>query len=275
MRPSAERVGLHVDLECEPGDQPGLVEWLIDEVTGTLAPAWFGADWQRVSTWDWASSDDTGRIEGVDADPQWRASVLSRSGMEGGRVSVQAHRTGRDAATVFTLTVSELWDARGQLEVWCGWSAVGGEAPARKASAAETLRELLIRIAGQRPLLYGGVSDDGTELEVALDRAQRLNGRVARLEADQFLRSYSWVTFVPKRFLHRFEDGARPVDTGAFQAITELESGLALQATDQLDAYGPEAVCAVRRALSPVLRDRPTRFHPSDEHLRICWDDAP
>ena len=226
MRPSAERVGLHVDLECEPGDQPGLVEWLIDEVTGTLAPAWFGADWQRVSTWDWASSDDTGRIEGVDADPQWRASVLSRSGMEGGRVSVQAHRTGRDAATVFTLTVSELWDARGQLEVWCGWSAVGGEAPARKASAAETLRELLIRIAGQRPLLYGGVSDDGTELEVALDRAQRLNGRVARLEADQFLRSYSWVTFVPKWFLHRFEDGARPVDTGAFQAITELESAL-------------------------------------------------
>ena len=272
MEPMSLRI--HVDIDCETGEQfRSLVLWWMDALAGLMPGERGTSEAGRVKV-EWGYAQEAGPILASEdnQNPRQEFSEVLRRGFGSGSYEV----VGIAPVNQVKVTGSSLPGEpdKVKLYVFVGFHPDLATTADVDAAEEELIRLITLFTEEWQPL-FANLSDDTTEYTLALDAAQGMNQRVSRLQSGELLRSYSWVTFVRAGLVDRLGGAERLRATDAFYRVLECRGGLLLQATRHLRDYEGPAVAAVRAALEPVLRDRPTRrCHLATRQLRIAWDEG-
>ena len=276
------RLQVHVDIDCAtPARYREVALWWLDSLHERFVDQpGFDVHWARrlESRWGYAPEGRPIVVGEYDQGARRRFEEVLGPG-HGHFVVNGTHGGGRRPVGFVDLKCSTLGGEPTKAEVHVELGLIKTATPA-DVNGVEAIVVGLVRgfLDRWRPL-FVGVSDDFEQERPALDMAQKLNSRVARLDSGTYLRGYCWVTYCPNHLRTSLPDLGE--DEGdAFTLVTELPDGVLLQATEHLRDFYGDRVRAVRQVLSPVLRERPT-VHPKPpgarlekRHLRIAWDDG-
>lgn len=259
---------IHADIDCSMEQYTELCSWWSEQMRSMLTEL-HGSDWRESLSLGWAHHRDDLPTLGRDADPH-AFEEFARFGEGGwGSNTVSASLYAPPYGSI-RLGVSSLPSLPEKVEL----SYTVTVPHSRRDTIGGTLTAAAERFTRSWSPLYLGISDDSSTTSVALDKAQNVNSHVARLDSSTYLRSYSWVTCVPELLLSRLGTMQSMAESGAFFRVSTTPGGLIVQATEHFSDYYGARVRAVRDALEPVLRQRPTKYHPRKAGLRIAWDDG-
>lgn len=268
---------IHVDIDTASQEEYGeLTGWWLDSLLASfVGKAGFDTDWDPRLNGGWGYYHDSGPTLAGDYGPDVRRRFSEVLLAGPGDASFDVYGTDQTGAAYVWVKL-RCWTLPREptkAQVWAE-VALSSEAAVEEVDQVESMVvELLMRSLLRWEPLFAGISDDFTSNSVALDKAQKVNGHVARRESGTFLRSYSWVTYCPRQLLESLPESLE--GSGAFGELTELPSGVLLRATEHLRDFEGSAVRAVRDALAPLLRPKSARrVHLATRHLRVAWDDG-
>lgn len=153
------------------------------------------------------------------------------------------------------------------------------EPPTEMIHRAEGLLvDLLLRtIDAGAPVRFASLTDDSENHDTtAYEAATAITSLAGRRAGGRWLRSYSWVTYVPPDLARVLDEaGTLTVRVHEVRRLPD-DRGLLVRSTAHLADHVGDHVAALRRALDPLLDPRPTRtlLAGRTSGLRVVWDDG-